>query len=487
MRPLIYSLFVFILSFNSYFAQNRIIDSLTTHLTALQEDSNKVKTHLKLFGEFYKINDFKPCFNNLEKGLELAEKINYKKGIISCSGNLGRLYSSQANYPKALFYYNKSLKIALEIKSKQAITSSYTNIGIVYKNLSEYSKALIYYQKNLKLAEENKDTSVMASTYLNIGNLYEIQQREDQALDYYNKALYLSQQINDIQSIIAGYITIGQSYYKLKEYDQAIKYTELAIKNAETNEQYKYYLSFGYGNMGLIYKDKKEYTKALDFYLKSIKVTEELGDKNTLSKIYTTIGELYNILKDLKLAKVYLLKGYNLSVETNTPYNLIFANSGLAENAFYSGNYKDAYLYHVRYKSINDSIFNIENSKQLSDVKTSFEVQKKEIELKAIAKADSEKMQLKAEEDKKRQNLIIYCILAGFVMVSLFSMFIFRGLQKIKVANQIITKQKQLVEQQKDILEEKQKEILDSIRYAKRIQQSLLPSEKYIERELNKL
>jgi len=39
---------------------------------------------------------------------------------------------------------------------------------------------------------------------------------------------------------------------------------------------------------------------------------------------------------------------------------------------------------------------------------------------------------------------------------------------------------------QKELVEEKQKEILDSIRYAKRIQQSLLPTESYIDRILGR-
>jgi len=34
---------------------------------------------------------------------------------------------------------------------------------------------------------------------------------------------------------------------------------------------------------------------------------------------------------------------------------------------------------------------------------------------------------------------------------------------------------------------EKQKDILDSIRYAKRIQQSLLPNEKYLDKNLKRL
>jgi hypothetical protein len=42
------------------------------------------------------------------------------------------------------------------------------------------------------------------------------------------------------------------------------------------------------------------------------------------------------------------------------------------------------------------------------------------------------------------------------------------------------------IESQKKIIEERQKDILDSIHYAKRIQKSLLPSEKFIERQMKK-
>ena len=66
------------------------------------------------------------------------------------------------------------------------------------------------------------------------------------------------------------------------------------------------------------------------------------------------------------------------------------------------------------------------------------------------------------------------------LIISLRSLPILRSLKINKEQNKIISLQK-------DIVEEKQKEILDSIRYAKRIQNSLLPSEKYIEKNILKL
>jgi hypothetical protein len=71
-------------------------------------------------------------------------------------------------------------------------------------------------------------------------------------------------------------------------------------------------------------------------------------------------------------------------------------------------------------------------------------------------------------------------VFTGLLLVLTFAIFLYRGyLQKRKI-NIEITKQK-------EIIEAKQKEIIDSIRYAKRIQLSLLPTERYIEKSLNYL
>lgn len=66
------------------------------------------------------------------------------------------------------------------------------------------------------------------------------------------------------------------------------------------------------------------------------------------------------------------------------------------------------------------------------------------------------------------------------------ALMIFRNLRLMRRAHGIISAQKNEIEMQKNMVEAKQKEILDSIHYAKRIQRSLLPSERYIERQLKK-
>jgi hypothetical protein len=83
-------------------------------------------------------------------------------------------------------------------------------------------------------------------------------------------------------------------------------------------------------------------------------------------------------------------------------------------------------------------------------------------------------------EEKKKQNVIIYSICGVLGLVVAFAFFVYKSYLQKQKANLEITIQK-------NVIEEKQKEILDSIRYAKRIQNALITSEKYISKNLDKL
>jgi hypothetical protein len=104
-----------------------------------------------------------------------------------------------------------------------------------------------------------------------------------------------------------------------------------------------------------------------------------------------------------------------------------------------------------------------------------YEFEKKE----AIAKAEQDKKDAIAASEKKRQTLFLIFIAALAVGAGIIAFVIFRSLKVTKA-------QKLEIQEQKALVEEKQKEILDSIHYARRIQSALITSERYIERNLSK-
>jgi hypothetical protein len=81
--------------------------------------------------------------------------------------------------------------------------------------------------------------------------------------------------------------------------------------------------------------------------------------------------------------------------------------------------------------------------------------------------------------------LLFHMILFMCFVVSLFIMYNFTTV--LGHYEKSILQQKADIEDKKQMIEEKQKELLDSIHYAKRIQKALLPPEKYIDRNLTSL
>jgi serine phosphatase RsbU (regulator of sigma subunit) len=124
--------------------------------------------------------------------------------------------------------------------------------------------------------------------------------------------------------------------------------------------------------------------------------------------------------------------------------------------------YKKAHDYLRDYYAFRDSCYNLEVSSQISEINTKYETEKKE-KANQLLQAQNQLSQ----SALKQQKTVIILVIVGLLITLGLLYFIFRGLKNQKQANRIITEQKHLVE-------EKQKEILDSIHYAKRIQNTLL-------------
>jgi hypothetical protein len=124
---------------------------------------------------------------------------------------------------------------------------------------------------------------------------------------------------------------------------------------------------------------------------------------------------------------------------------------------------------------LKDSIFNEETSRQIIEIQTRYETEQKEKEIQLLTKEN--KIQ---DLELNKNKIIIYAAIALAVLLFVLVGAIYARFQTKKKANTVITRQKL-------ILEEKQKEILDSINYAQRIQKALITSEKYIERNIDRL
>jgi len=160
------------------------------------------------------------------------------------------------------------------------------------------------------------------------------------------------------------------------------------------------------------------------------------------------------------------------------------------------------YQANVRYleMTVLNELFNKANANnkdnmasKLVELAMKYETAKQEKKISMLQK-DQEmtdvKMQAKDAEISNRENTITLfifgAIIFGVLMVFVIRSNILRKQTNKELAAQkdVITAQKNEVEGQKHLIEEKQKEIVDSITYAKRLQEAILPAQEIVNKHL---
>ena len=465
------------------FSQTKKIDSLwTVYKNTAEVDTNRLKA-INIIAEAYKNNNPDTAIILAKEELILANTLDSKKGK-EWAGNaintIGKAHMNKGDYTKALDYFFKALQIFQEVGDKNGAGYSYTNMANVHGIQSNYPKALEFSLKALKLLEETNDKNGVGNCYNNIGNIYADEFNYDKALSYYLKALKIREEIRNKKGIASSYFNIGTVYVNIASlknnkatYKKALDYFLRALKLKEELGD-KQGIANCYSNIGSVYLVDLNYKNALEYFLKSLALRQEIGDAQGTTSSYICLSDLYNKTNNYKLSILFCDSALQIAKEINDITNQRLAYQNLAEAYEKIGKYKEAYQSEVEFKTLTDSIFNTENSKQLGDLKTQFEVEKKEAELKVKAEAQA----IINLKEKKSQLLVIYSAIGVLSVVIVFSIFLYRRFK-------ITQRQKTIIEEQKHLVEEHQKEIIDSINYAERIQRSFIATKEILNENLN--
>jgi len=432
---------------------------------------------------FCKQKNYKESFRYFSIAASINRSINNKLELMNTYMNIADMYYYSYDYLNSIEYYNRALVIAKEMKNRKDECYFLHNIAFVYNVMPNYPLTLKYYQQALKIAEEIKSVDYMIICYDGLGEVYSAQNNLKMALEYYTKGLEITKKIGGQAGIATSYMQIANVYYFLKNYKQATAYYDraLTIRIALSDNSGIANCYVGFAN---IYSDQLLNAKALEYYLKAtnIKETQPASPGQIVAVVNT--GDMYYVLGDYRKALYYSKKGLDSAEKISQLFYTCHANRSVAKAYAKLGNYKEAYEYYVKHKKLNDSIFNLDNSKQIGDLRVNFAVEKRENELAIKSEAEQDKLKAIAQEEKKIQYIILFSVGGILLIVLVFSMFLYKRFTITKRQKQIIEVKSKETEFQKLLVDEKQKEIIDSITYAKRLQHAILPPKDLIDRYL---
>lgn len=427
------------------FAQNQI-DSLEALLPG-KEGLEKVKI----------LNDlaFKYKYQSPDKGLDyanMAHTIALKEGskmdIAESLQNIGINYWAKSEFHLALKNYKKSLKIYEEIKNFREIAASYSNMGIVYKNLSDYENALNCYLKSLQITEENKYTNLHIKTTYNISAVYLAQQNYPKAKEYAQKAIDLSEEHNDTQNIAAELNMMGQIYAFQNNYKTAILYYKRALEQNKKNKN-TYGTTISLYNIGNSEYELKNYTTAIEYFKESLILSEKINDQIGVLLAYKSIGLTHKKLNKFNSALDYYKKSLDLAIVLDLKEEKLDIYNSYAELYGTIGNHYKSVDYLEKFIALKDSIYNENSSKQIAEMQTKYDSEKKEKENELLRKNNEIQNLEIAKQTNLRNSFIGVSILVILMIFILLNRFIIK-----KKANQLLILKNEVISNQRDELKE---------------------------------
>ena len=435
-RIIRYFLALLIAFFGHYsYAQLMNIDSCLIVLKTAKDDTNKV---LLLDAIAWEIS-----YSSLQKGIDysnqaydLAKRLNYERSYARIFNTQAAIYTDMAEIPKALDLCLEGLKYAKKNNQLRSQVSLYNSLGNIYSKRKDTQKSLYYYLQSVAVSKICQPDVLPVAPYGNIVGIYTGYKKLDSAMYYVNLCLDYNLKHKNVDRLSNNYISLSEIYYELKDGEKCLK-------------------------------------AAMD----AVNASVAINDDYTLAHCYIQLSNAHYLNKNLKLSIDALDKATICVKKTGD----IPALETIAEyySLYYEelGDFKNSLKHFKEYKMYRDSALNYESIQQEKNAEAKYENEKKQKEIELLG--EKQKVN-EAENQKKKIYLsaaLLGIIVLGFVLVILYRNNVLK--QKTNSNLEAFNKE---INHQKELVEVKNKEITDSINYAKRIQQSILTSDNYFKK-----
>lgn len=416
-------------------------DSLKNLLNGKLHDTLRIEVLFALI-DLEEDNKIWPVYNNAankviqkhlkQKGKDCKKYISYYGSYLL---NKGYLQNQLGDMVNGLKYYKQALRLFDDVKDSSGISIALNNVGYVLQNMAEFKSALEYYKRGYELKKAMKDTSGMGISLSNIASTYEFLKQPLKSVNIYLEAVKLHEAVGNIR---------GKA---------------IAISNLASN-----------------YIDLNRLDTALVLINQSLKIRKQIGNSNDISLSYLIYSQYYRHVNDLQKAYEMALKSYSYAKEYNIPETVKRCAESLYKLCEERGDKINAFNYFKEFISLRDTIFNLYSHRETVRQQLNYEYKKEQLADSLKTMQEKKVMALELSQEKTKRFVLYF----GLCFVLLFAAVMVNRFRKTR-------KQKKIIEEQKAIVDEKQKEVMDSIHYSRRIQQSLLPTEKYIQSSLIRL
>lgn len=359
------------------------------------------------------------------------------------------------NLDSALLYNKMAEDLVQRLPENTNHVSLFKNMGTVYLEKGNLPIALDYFLKAAKIVESqvqkdpNNQTFIISKVDLLIliGNLELRQNNLDQALSFYNRATTESKKVTDKQIKLRESLSIlnnsASVFSKKKDFKKALKYYEEARKLNASLSNKKLEATI-LNNIGICHLENGEYATAIFVLEEALSIRKSIGSQREIAQCYNNLGKVYALKKEYAQAKIYFDEALEIGRRVGSVESIIYSLESLRMLYEYTDNEKLAYRCLKELTNLKDSLFNDQSVKQMAQLELNYKLDKQ----KSIYNVE-----LKNKEIEKQKNKIIYYSIAGALLCVLAISILWIYLQKSKIKNINLSKEKLQLEHKTTLLE----------------------------------
>jgi len=471
-------------------------------------DKKRSSRLLNFRGQSFLVSSrFDSALHYFQKSFEILQELGNLKAIAQIENNIGLVYMYMGDYDNALMRLTASLVKKREVENFASIPSTLMNIGMIYQQRGEHTQALENYMLAYRTDDSLGNTIGAYTSLYHAASVSNEMGNYPQAKEYLLRTLTVAKEYNHLQLIGFSVDLLGAIAYENEDYLESEKYFHEGLSSAKTlGSKYSvamsmnnladikvklgqedsalfYYqqsleiatdigelsiVSMLYANLGAYHARKQEFDKAEPYMKKGLELDEQMGDFNAVAKSYQSLGMLHLDKKDFSKATDYCLKSYQLAKKDVALPVQEVACECLYKTYKAVGNYRRSFAYLEELRALEDTLMNKERIKELTSLQLNFEHRQQVVADSLQFVAEQQRRDAIAEEKLKRKNQQRNALMGGLGLITIFSGLLYNRFR-------VTRKQKQVIEVQKEEVEQKNEEILASITYAKKLQTAVLP------------
>jgi serine phosphatase RsbU (regulator of sigma subunit) len=444
-----------------------------------------------------KLNDLALSSEHFEEALPIAREAEDRELEADILSEIGLLYYLQGDFNMAIENYSMAAPLYAALDDKFSEARTYLRIANSNFTLARYDVALTNYQEALPIFEDIGSAPGVSAVLNGMALIYFSQNFYEKALEIHFQRLELSREIGDQFEIGNALNNIGVTYDRigidsmervfgsefhdtvrikpsdayLEIFQNALDYYHEALDVREKMDD-RIGIAGTVYNLGITYINSGKPDEALQYLERALTLNEELNNRSEIANIYLRLGQVYLAFENYSLASRYLNQSLNLALELDLKQSLEDIYLNLSDLYSKLRNFEQALIYYRQYSAVRDTLNTSEKMDQISEMQVKYETEATEKE-NALLEAKSEIADAKLKQT--RIILTITIIAIGIFLAMVVQLIRQNNLKK--KANRELAESNALITEQK-------KEITDSIQYASRIQNAMLPPGDYVDKLL---